>query len=151
MSPTFRAIVVPALHTFWQFFAGLVAAWWLASGLTAVHQVTDVASAKRFALAALGAVLAAALSAAMHTVQQYAVAGKIFDPTAIDVPDGPEPADLAAAHAALKPVTPADPDQPAAGVPHSLAVQITHGQATAASAVQPAVQLPAPRSTPVSS
>lgn len=119
MTTKFRSVLVPALHTFWQFFVGLIAAWWLASGLNAVHQVTDVASAKRFALAAAGAVLAAALSAAMHTLQNYVAGGKVFDPTAIDVPDGPEPADLAAhvpAHAAI---TPADPDQPAAGVPPS--------------------------------
>lgn len=54
-------------HTFWQAFVAVIGVTWLASGLN-VNQITDIASAKRFAVAALVAVGAAALSAAKSTV-----------------------------------------------------------------------------------
>ena len=63
-----KAILTPALHTFWQTFSGLIGVWWIASGLGAAHQIADVASAKRFAFALLTATAGAALSALKTTV-----------------------------------------------------------------------------------
>lgn len=54
-------------HTLWQAFLAALAVTWAASGLD-VSQVTDVDSAKRFGIAAFGAVVAALLSAVKSTV-----------------------------------------------------------------------------------
>jgi len=54
-------------HTFWQAFTAVIGVTWAASGLD-VHQVVSVASGERFAIAALAAVGAAALSALKTTL-----------------------------------------------------------------------------------
>lgn len=60
-------VLTRAGHTAWQAFLAALAVTWTASGLD-VSQVVDVDSAKRFAVAALGAVLAALLSALKSTI-----------------------------------------------------------------------------------
>ena len=62
-----RDLIFRSIHTLWQFFAAALAVTWAASGLD-VSQVTDVDSAKRFGIAAFGAVVAALLSALKSTV-----------------------------------------------------------------------------------
>jgi hypothetical protein len=63
-----KSVLVRAAHTYWQSFAGVLGVTWAASGLN-LSQVTDLSSAKRFGLAALTAVLAAALAAARTSVK----------------------------------------------------------------------------------
>lgn len=119
-------ILKPALHTLWQTFVGLVAAWWGAAGLVGVTSVRNVDDAKRFALSGAAAVLAALASAAYHTARQYG-------PQLIVrlIPGRMNKAELATiyelldakinADAPLPTLTPADPAQPAAGVPPAAA------------------------------
>lgn len=54
-------------HTFWQAFIAVIGVTWAASGLD-VSQIVDVASGERFAVAALTAAGAAALSAFKTTL-----------------------------------------------------------------------------------
>jgi hypothetical protein len=85
-----------AAHTFWQSFTGLMGAWWTASGLDLVHQVTNVSTADRFATGALAAVAASAASAVKTTL-----ATGLSDPVRVDNRDGSAAAANAALDAAL--------------------------------------------------
>lgn len=79
-----RDIAVRAAHTFWQAFLGALASVYVLAA-TDVHQVTDIASAKKFALALVAAVVAAAASALKTTIKQ--LTAKPLDTTA-DPPVG---------------------------------------------------------------
>lgn len=70
-----KAILIPALHTFWQSFVATILMWWGASGLADVKAVHNVDDAKRFGLSVIVAVLAALGSAALHTVKMYSREG----------------------------------------------------------------------------
>jgi hypothetical protein len=67
-------VLKPALHTLWQSFLAAIVVWWSASGLVGVRAVRNVDDAKRFAMSAVLAALAALMSALFHTIRQYAPA-----------------------------------------------------------------------------
>jgi hypothetical protein len=94
VNDTVKAILVPALHTFWQAFVALLGIWWVASGLALFSSVSDVASARRVAVAVGTAVLAAALSALKSTIKTVLAERKVDLAHLLDVPDGPEPDDM---------------------------------------------------------
>lgn len=94
MNDKIKAILVPALHTLWQTFVGLLGVWWAASGAALFSSVSDVASAKRVAVAVLAAVLAALLSAAKSTAKTVLAQRTADLAHLLDVPDGPEPDDM---------------------------------------------------------
>jgi hypothetical protein len=73
---TLKDLALRALHTFWQSFLAVIGVTWAASGLN-VSQITSVDSAKRFVLAALIAVAAAALSAVKTTVKALAASAAL--------------------------------------------------------------------------
>jgi hypothetical protein len=68
MSIDVKDLAVRAVHTFWQSFLAVIGVTWAASGLD-ISQITDIESAKKFALAALAAVGAALLSAVKSTIK----------------------------------------------------------------------------------
>ena len=87
-----RDLALRALHTFWQSFVAVVGVTYAASGLN-VGQIVDVDSAKRFALALLAAVGAAALSALKTTIKNLTSTGAVTDTgpgTTADVVPAPE-------------------------------------------------------------
>ena len=87
-----RDLALRALHTFWQSFVAIIGVTYAASGLN-VGQIVDVDSAKRFALALLAAVAAAALSAVKTTVKSLTLGGPVSDTgtgTTADVVPAPE-------------------------------------------------------------
>ena len=109
MFSTLPDLAKRALHTFWQAFVAALGVTWAASGID-VSQITDIAAVKKVGLALVLAVVAAALSALKTTIASSGV---------IDVSNG-----MGAGTTQPYPVidtppvlTPADPSQPAAGVP----------------------------------
>lgn len=66
-----RDVAVRAWHTFYQSFVAALGVVWAASGID-VSQIVDVSSAKKVALSAVTAVVAAAASALKTTVLGFA-------------------------------------------------------------------------------
>lgn len=108
-----RDVAIRALHTFWQTFSASLLVVWAGSGLN-VADLVHISAWHKLAVA----VIAAAGAAALSTVKSLAVGGKSGDlegdgdVPALESDDVDQGVDAATPQA-----TPADPEQPAAGVP----------------------------------
>ena len=103
-------------HTFWQTFLAALAVLWASSGLN-VSDLVHVSALHRLAIGVIAAAVASALSTVKTLtvgVHAGATLGSLGTVPAIE-PSAPVASTAGAA------VTPADPNQPAAGVPPAAA------------------------------
>lgn len=116
MSPTLKDALLRTFHTFWQAFLGALAISWSGVHFDAAN-LTDLSADKKLLVSVLVAVVAAVLAAAKST------AALVYQTVTSAVSKGdwtPAKIEQALADAQATPVptlTPADPAQPAAGVP----------------------------------
>ena len=102
-------------HTFWQTFSAALAVLWASSGL----HVADLVHISAVHKLAVG-VIAAAAASMLSTVKTLIAGGLPLSRSVGDVP-AQQPVVLVGAATSSTAVTPADPGQPAAGVPPAAA------------------------------